>query len=172
MTESTATQETQQPEQEAGQTDQFGRFRLIRRLDSERGQSRVWLTEDRRLETEAVFKIYTLEPDSELARRQYQAERQAFGLALPGLPRLRDAYAQPDGSLCLVRDFVPGRCLNEIVKEDGRLGPQPAAELVAAVARLTHSLHNCRSPRAIGDLNPGNFVVDEDGAIWCIDLGS
>jgi superfamily II DNA or RNA helicase len=172
MTETSAISEAQYPEQTVGQTDQFGRFRLIKRLDSERGQSRVWLTEDRRLETEAVFKIYTLEPDADVAQRQYQAERQAFGLALPCLPRLRDAYAQTDGSLCLVRDYIPGRCLNEIVKEDGRLSPQPAAELTAAVARLAHSLHTCRSPRVIGDLNPGNFVLDEDGAIWCIDLGS
>src|SRR5579863_1726132 len=146
MTETSAISEAQYPEQTVGQTDQFGRFRLIKRLDSERGQSRVWLTEDRRLETEAVFKIYTLEPDADLSQRQYQAERQAFGLALPGLPRLRDAYAQTDGSLCLVRDYVSGRCLNEIVKEDGRLSPQPAAELTAAVARLTHSLHSCRAP--------------------------
>lgn len=156
----------------AGQTDQFGRFRLVRRLDCGRGQAHVWLTEDRRLETEAVFKVYSLAPSEEQAQRQYQAERQALGLALPGLPRLRDAYTQADGALCLIRDYVAGRSLLELVKQDGRLEPKRAAELAASAAQLAHSLHVCRAPRAIGDLHPGNFVLDDDGAIWCIDLGS
>lgn len=172
MTQTAQPQPGRTHERVAGQTDQYGRFRLVRRLDGGRGQASVWLTEDRRLETEAVFKIYALTPDEALAQRQYQAERQALGLALQGFPRLRDAYAQTDGSLCLIRDFVSGRTLQALVKEDGRLDPKRAAELIVSAGRLAHSLHTCRAPRAIGDLHPGNFVLDDDGALWCIDAGS
>lgn len=79
------------------------------------------------------------------------AERHELEL-LDGLDGIPDwTWVEIDGATVIIMEFIPGT-------HPERLDPTDA--LVRALAAEN------------ADLHPANFVVDENGKLWCIDLGS
>ena len=83
------------------------------------------------------------------------------------LPRVVDAYELPDQRV-VVREFVPGESLEDLVGRMGALPPARAAAIALDVCDAASALHGMGIVHR--DLTPGNVIVGEGGAT-VIDLG-
>ncbi len=147
------------------------------------GQSDVYLAERRmgwRSREPVALKV--ARPRSEDPRTVAQAEqRLAREVALLGLvsywrvPRPLAAFRER-GRSHLVMDYVPGRPLDEALR-DGASGvsqPWPERRVIAiglALADLLAALHDGPAPILVRDLKPGNLIVRPPGHIMLVDLG-
>ena len=89
----------------------------------------------------------------------------------PGLPCI---YAlQEDGSsLTIIEEYVSGRTLEEILKEDGPFDRERAVSLMLSVCDILKLLHSQRPPIIHRDIKPSNIMQAEDGRLLLIDLNT
>lgn len=114
----------------------------------------------------------------------YYALKSAPGEELPGMQReydlllrLHDA-AFPHPAFCflegerayLLREYVPGRTLEELVEGDGPLPGRRAVEIARKVCAAVDKLQVLNPPVVHRDIKPQNFLVDQDGGVHLIDL--
>lgn len=85
----------------------------------------------------------------------------------PRLPRIEATYQMPD-EFVVVYDFIPGKNLQELVAERGRLPEDEAVALALDICEAASAIH------ALGvihrDITPKNVIVSGDGA-HLIDFG-
>lgn len=85
----------------------------------------------------------------------------------PRLPRIEATYQMPD-EFVVVYDFIPGKNLQELVAERGRLSEDEAVALALDICEAASAIH------ALGvihrDITPKNVIVSGDGA-HLIDFG-
>ena len=85
----------------------------------------------------------------------------------PRLPRIEATYQMPD-EFVVVYDFIPGKNLQELVAECGRLPEDEAVALTLDICEAASAIH------ALGvihrDITPKNVIVSGDGA-HLIDFG-
>lgn len=85
----------------------------------------------------------------------------------PRLPRIEATYQMPD-EFVVVYDFIPGKNLQELVAERGRLLDDEAVALALDICEAASAIH------ALGvihrDITPKNVIVSGDGA-HLIDFG-
>lgn len=81
----------------------------------------------------------------------------------PDVVHLDDHGLDPRAGLFLIMEYVPGRSLRQMLRDDGRLTPARALELVARIADVLHVVHE----RGLGhrELRPGKVLVRPDGSV-------
>ncbi|WP_443064807.1 protein kinase domain-containing protein [Streptomyces sp. NBC_00589] len=141
-----------------------GRYRLVESI-GQGGMGRVWRAADEMLDRQVAVKemrIDGLDPEDRRTRRErtLREARATARIDHPNVVRIYDVVDE-DERLWIVMELVAGRSLEQIVVEDGPLGPREAAriglELVAAL-RQVHAggvLHR--------DIKPGNVLVERRG---------
>ncbi|WSP71099.1 protein kinase [Streptomyces sp. NBC_01236] len=141
-----------------------GRYRLVESI-GQGGMGRVWRAADEMLDRQVAVKEMRIDGlDAEDTRtRRERTLREARATARidhPNVVRIYDVVDEGE-RLWIVMELVAGRSLEQIVVEDGPLGPREAAriglELVAAL-RQVHAggvLHR--------DIKPGNVLVERRG---------
>lgn len=88
----------------------------------------------------------------------------------PAFPRIVDII-EDDYALYLVMDYIKGKTLEEILKEEG---PQPEDRVIGWGVRLCDALaylHNRPSPIIYRDMKPSNVIMKPDGSLMIIDFG-
>jgi hypothetical protein len=106
------------------------------------------------------------------ARVRHEARMLSLVECLGLAPRLVDLFEQ-SGHVFLVEGYVDAPSLREVVEGDGEgpataLPADEARELAAALAGAMAAFH--ADGIVIGDFNPNNILVTDDGALLVIDL--
>ncbi|WP_245646636.1 serine/threonine protein kinase [Microtetraspora niveoalba] len=151
-----------------------GRYRLDARLGAG-GMGEVWRGEDMVLaRTVAVKVLLPGRLDDPGFAVRFQGEARA--MATVNHPGVVDVYdygvteVPGDGPTAyLVMKFVDGEPLDRLLTRLGRIGPEPAMELIAQAAAALHAVHE----RGIvhRDVKPGNLLVRSDGTLVLTDFG-
>ncbi len=150
----------------------IGRFAIVRELG--RGaQGAVYLADDQHLERQVALKTVSLEgiddADPGAVLHTLLAEARIVSkLQHPNLVTLHDALEER-GEPCLVFEYVEGRTLSALIREQGRLAPAQAAKIAhdallgVACAHAHKVLHR--------DLKPANVMITAAGVPRVMDFG-
>jgi hypothetical protein len=143
--------------------DTIGKYVVVKEL-GKGGQGSTYLVRDPDLGNLVVLKRYHGSASVDEAIREGKALIQVRSLHTAqclGLERDGDA-------VFLVMEYIPGRCLADILKE-GLLAPAAAARLVEQVAEGLEAVH--ASSMVHRDLKPANIILGDDGAPRLVDFG-
>jgi serine/threonine protein kinase len=147
---------------------------VIAGLIGEGGMGRVYRAKDARLGRDVAIKV--LPPDlAHDQERRMRMEREARAMGMLNHPNIVTVYDIGDyrGSPYIVSELLEGQTLREHVTGDAkasiRLEPEPAVEIVVAVAAALGAAH----ARGIvhRDIKPENVFLCSDGRIKVLDFG-
>jgi eukaryotic-like serine/threonine-protein kinase len=146
-----------------------GRYRVVSRLGSG-GMADVYLAEDQLLGRSLAVKVlhHHFAEDQEFVERFRREASSAAGLSHPNIVAIFDR-GEWDGTYYIAMEYVPGRSLKELVREQGPFDPVVAIDIVTQIlqaARFAHArgvIHR--------DLKPHNVILDEEGRARVTDFG-
>ncbi|KUP95957.1 serine/threonine-protein kinase [Thermobifida cellulosilytica] len=150
-----------------------GRYRL-HSLIGEGGMGRVWEGIDELLDRPVAIKELTINehlPPQEievLRARMLREARSAAQLSHPSIITVFDVV-EKDGFPWIVMELVQGRSLSQIIKEEGTITPERAANIGLQVAAALSVAHQ----RGIvhRDIKPGNVLVARGDRAVLTDFG-
>src|SRR5580692_1456046 len=146
-----------------------GRYRVLSRLGSG-GMADVYLAEDRLLGRQLAVKVlhHHFAEDQEFVERFRREASSAAGLSHPNIVAIFDR-GEWNGTYYISMEYVPGRSLKTIVREQGALAPETAIDVAIQILRAARFAHK----RGVihRDLKPHNVIVDEEGRAKVTDFG-
>ncbi|GAB3119816.1 hypothetical protein GCM10027160_34570 [Streptomyces calidiresistens] len=149
----------------------LGRYELTREL-GRGGMGVVWAARDRENDREVAVKLLAprgANADLTTLERRFLREIRITGrLNHPGIPALHD-HGNHGGELYLVMDLVPGDALDAVLKNEGPLPVERAADIVRRTAEVLAHAHEQGVVHR--DLKPSNLMVTPDGDIKVLDFG-
>jgi eukaryotic-like serine/threonine-protein kinase len=146
-----------------------GRYRVISRLGSG-GMADVYLAQDQLLGREVAVKVlhHHFAEDHEFVERFRREASSAAALSHPNIVGIFDR-GEWDGTYYIAMEYVAGRSLKTIVREQGALDPATAIDIVIQILRAARSAH--RRGVIHRDLKPHNVILDEEGRARVTDFG-
>jgi len=134
------------------------------------GMADVFLARDRLLDRPVAVKVlfpeYATDPSFvERFRREAQA---AANLTHPNIVGVYD-WGRQGSTYFIVMEYVNGRTLADILKAEGSLQPQRAADIASDVAAALGFAH--RNGVVHRDVKPANILVAPTGAVKVADFG-
>src|SRR5947208_3266829 len=146
-----------------------GRYELHRRI-ARGGMADVYLARDSLLDRPVALKILIPEFSTDEAfverfRREAQA---AANLSHPNIVSVYD-WGEEDGTYFIVMEYVDGRTLSAVLREEGPLLPDRAAGIGSEVAAALAFAH--RNGVIHRDVKPGNVIITLDGMVKVTDFG-
>ncbi|HTU79446.1 MAG TPA: Stk1 family PASTA domain-containing Ser/Thr kinase [Solirubrobacteraceae bacterium] len=146
-----------------------GRYRVISRLGSG-GMADVYLAHDTLLGREVAVKLlhHHFAEDQEFVERFRREASSAAGLSHPNIVAIFDR-GEWNGTYYIAMEYVAGRSLKTIVREQGALDPAAAIEVVVQILRAARFAH--RRGVIHRDLKPHNVILDEEGRARVTDFG-
>ena len=149
-----------------------GRYRLLN-LVGRGGMGRVWRAHDLLLDRDvAVKEVLSLvglpETRGELARRTLREARAAARFRHPNAVQVFDVELA-DGRPWIVMEFVEGRSLDTLVRQDGPLELADVVRIGLALLDVLDAAH--RAGVLHRDIKPHNVLMADDGRIQLGDFG-
>jgi beta-lactam-binding protein with PASTA domain/predicted Ser/Thr protein kinase len=146
-----------------------GRYRVISRLGSG-GMADVYLAQDQLLGREMAVKVlhHHFAEDHEFVERFRREASSAAALSHPNIVGIFDR-GEWNGTYYIAMEYVAGRSLKAIVREQGPLEPAAAIDIVIQILRAARSAH--RRGVIHRDLKPHNVILDEEGRARVTDFG-
>jgi serine/threonine-protein kinase len=146
-----------------------GRYRLLERLGAG-GAACVYRAEDVRLGRDVAMKVLHpgLTEDEEVVERFRREARSAASLSHPHVVAIYD-HGEVGETHYIAMEYVAGRSLKSIIRDEGPLEPARAIDLTVQILRAAKAIHE----RGIihRDLKPHNAIVDAAGGLKVIDFG-
>jgi len=145
------------------------RYRLIEKLGSG-GMADVYLADDLLLNREVAVKVLHAQYASDPAfiQRFRQEAQSAANLNHPNIVNIYD-WGNEGDLYYIVMEYVEGRDLKEILRSEGRLLPERAAEIAAEVCAALQFAH--RSNLVHRDIKPHNIFITNLGQVKVMDFG-
>lgn len=106
--------------------------------------------------------------DPEFLQRFMQEAQAAASLSHPNVVNIFDVGHAGDVHY-IVLEYVQGRNLKEILREEGRLPPKRAAHIARSVARALEAAH--RRQLIHRDIKPHNILITPEGRVKVTDFG-
>jgi len=146
-----------------------GRYRVLSRLGSG-GMADVYLAEDQLLGRQVAVKVlhHHFAEDQEFVERFRREASSAAALSHPNIVGIFDR-GEWNGTYYIAMEYVGGRSLKTIVREQGALDPATAIDIVVQILRAARFAHK----RGVihRDLKPHNVILDEEGRARVTDFG-
>jgi beta-lactam-binding protein with PASTA domain/predicted Ser/Thr protein kinase len=146
-----------------------GRYRVISRLGSG-GMADVYLAEDQLLGRKLAVKVlhHHFAEDQEFVERFRREASSAAGLSHPNIVGIFDR-GEWNGTYYIAMEYVAGRSLKTVVREQGALDQAAAIDIVTQILRAARFAHK----RGVihRDLKPHNVILDEEGRARVTDFG-
>ncbi len=121
---------------------------------------------DRPVAVKVLFPQFAAEPTFvERFRREAQA---AANLNHPSIVAVYD-WGEHDNTYFIVMEYVDGRSLAEVLRAEGTLHPDRAAEICTDAAAALGFAH--RNGTVHRDVKPGNILITPDGQVKVTDFG-
>lgn len=161
-------------------TRQFGAYEVIRKLA--RGMTDVYLAFDTSANRQAVLKIVE-ESSDPLTQLILEAERRGAAIQKQlheADSRVIEIYEQGelDGYFFIAMQYIEGRTLAEILKEEKRIEPARAAKFAIEVLSQLGKLHSFQTEfegqrRSVvhGDIKPSNIQIGANDEVRLLDFG-
>jgi serine/threonine-protein kinase len=146
-----------------------GRYEVLSRIGTG-GMADVYLARDQLLGRQVAVKLlhHRFAEDQEFVERFRREASSAAGLSHPNVVAIFDR-GEWDGTYYIAMEYLPGRSLKTVVREQGPLDPLSAIDIVAQI------LHAARFAHGRGvihrDLKPHNVILDEEGRAKVTDFG-
>src|SRR5579859_3788402 len=146
-----------------------GRYRVDSRLGSG-GMADVYLARDELLGREIALKVLHqhFTADTEFVERFRREASSAAALSHPNIVGIFDR-GEWAGTYYIAMEYVAGRSLKAIVREQGPLDPAVAIDTVIQILRAARFAH--RRGVIHRDLKPHNVILDEEGRARVTDFG-
>ncbi len=146
-----------------------GRYRVLSRLGSG-GMAEVYLAEDQLLGRQVALKVLHqhFAEDQEFVERFRREASSAAGLSHQNIVGIFDR-GEWNGTYYIAMEYVAGRSLKAIVREQGALDPAAAIDIVVQILRGARFAH--RRGVVHRDLKPHNVILDEEGRARVTDFG-
>ncbi len=152
-----------------GQVIFNGRYELHRRL-GRGGMAEVYLARDQMLDRPVAVKVLfpALATDAGFVERFRREAQSAANLQHPNVVSVFD-WGEANATYIIVMEYVEGHTLAEMLRDEGRLHPDRAAEITADIAAALGFAH--RNGVVHRDVKPGNVLVTPDGQVKVADFG-
>ncbi len=146
-----------------------GRYELHRRL-GRGGMAEVFLARDQLLDRPVAVKVLFPEfaTDPAFVERFRREATAAANLNHPNIVGVYD-WGEADGTYFIVMEYVDGRTLSEILRDEGPLHPDRVADVGSDVAAALGFAH--RNGVVHRDVKPGNVLVTQAGQVKVADFG-
>jgi eukaryotic-like serine/threonine-protein kinase len=127
------------------------------------GMGAVYRARDMRLDRDVALKIVRADLMSDAgARSRFRREAQLVArLQHPFVVQVFDYGALPDGGAYLVMEYVRGRDLRRVLREEGPLPPERVIGLITAICSAIEAAHG--EGILHRDLKPENILLPETG---------
>lgn len=150
-----------------------GKYEILKKV-GQGGMSIVYLALDNRLNKQWAVKEIKNDGSKSTATLLKGLEREANILKdvdHPVLPRIVDIINE-NGTIYVVMDYVEGKALSEVLKEEGAQSQDKVIEWAKALASALDYLHSMNPPIIYRDMKPSNVMLKPDGSVKLIDFGT
>ena len=146
-----------------------GRYRIDARI-ARGGMATVYEAHDMRLNRVCAVKVMhtDLGDDHDFGARFVREAHSAARLSHPNVVSVSD-QGDDHGRLFLVMEYVPGRTLRDVIREEAPMPPARALALLEPVLLALAEAH--RSGIVHRDIKPENVLIADDGRIKVADFG-
>lgn len=150
-----------------------GKYEILKKV-GQGGMSIVYLAMDNRLNKQWAVKEIKNDGSKSTTTLLKGLEREANILKdvdHPVLPRIVDIIKE-NGTIYVVMDFVEGKPLSDVLKEEGAQPQDKVIEWGRALASALDYLHSMNPPIIYRDMKPSNVMLKPDGSVKLIDFGT
>jgi eukaryotic-like serine/threonine-protein kinase len=145
------------------------RYKVLNRIGSG-GMADVYCAEDLQLGRRVALKLLyrRFAEDDEFVERFRREASSAAGLQHPNVVAVYDR-GEFDDTYYIAMEFLEGRSLKQVVRQDGPLEPDRAIDLVLQILKAARFAH--RRGIVHRDIKPHNVIVDDEGRAKVTDFG-
>ncbi|MBW8825079.1 MAG: Stk1 family PASTA domain-containing Ser/Thr kinase [Acidobacteria bacterium] len=146
-----------------------GRYEIERRL-ARGGMADVYLARDTLLDRPVALKVLFPEfaTDHSFVERFRREAQAAANLNHPNIVAVYD-WGEEGSTYFIVMEYIDGRSLSQIVRDEGPLEPTRAAEITQSIAGALGFAH--RNGVIHRDVKPGNVLLAPQGQVKVTDFG-
>ncbi len=146
-----------------------GRYEVLSRIGAG-GMADVYLARDQLLGRQVAVKLlqHRFAEDQEFVERFRREASSAAALSHPNVVAIFDR-GEWDGTYYIAMEYLPGKSLKTVVREQGPLEPASAIDIVVQILYAARFAH--RRGVIHRDLKPHNVILDEEGRAKVTDFG-
>jgi len=150
-----------------------GKYKILNKI-GQGGMSIVYLAMNEKANKQWAIKEMRKEKNKnyEIMKQSLISETNLLKeLKHPYLPSIADII-ENDDTIIIVMDYVEGRPLSDILKEEGTIEEEKVVDYAIQLCDVIDYLHSQDPPIIYRDLKPANIMLRPDGKITLIDFGT